>query len=172
MTMEASEVREPRVRPVAPVAPVGGAEGATARLRAPAATELVGEHGRTTIADAVVAKIAGLAAREIPGVHELLPQGVGGTVAGLAQRVTGADPRAVGVNVEVGEREAAVDLRMTVGYGVSIPQVADAVRRNVMGRIQATTGLVVTEVNIDVSDLYFPEEDAVGAPLPAARRVE
>ena len=124
------------------------------------ATELVTEHGKTTIADVVVSKIAAIAAKEVPGVRELVPQGVGGTMAGLAQRVTGTDTRAQGVNVEVGEREAAIDLRLTVDYGESIPQVAEGVRSNVMNRLQAMTGLTVKEVNIDVSDLYFPEEAA------------
>jgi len=126
----------------------------------PRATELVTEQGKTTIADVVVSKIAGIAAREVAGVHELVTQGVGGAVTGLAQRVTRADTRSQGVNVEVGEREAAVDLRLTVDYGVSIPQVAEAVRRNIMSRMEAMTGLVVKEVNIDVTDLYFPEEEA------------
>jgi len=49
-----------------------------------------------------------------------------------------------------------VDLGMSVDYGENIPQVADAVRNNVIGRIQAMTGLIVKEVNIDVTDLYFP----------------
>lgn len=133
--------------------------GDTTAMR-PRATELITEQGKTTIADVVVSKIAGLAAREVEGVHELVTQGVGGAVTGLAQRVTGADTRSQGVNVEVGEREAAVDLRLTVDYGVSIPQVAEAVRRNVMSRLEAMTGLVVKEVNIDVTDLYFPEAEA------------
>ena len=126
----------------------------------PRATELDTEHGKTTIADVVVSKIAGIAAREVPGVHELVTQGVGGTMTGFAQRVTGADTRSQGVNVEVGDREAAIDLRLTVDYGVSIPQVAEAVRRNIMGRLEAMTGLIVKEVNIDVADLYFPVEEA------------
>ena len=131
-----------------------------------AAAQLVTEQGKTTIADVVVARIAGIAAREVPGVHELLPQGAGGAIAGFAQRVTGGDQRAQGVNVEVGEREAAVDLRMAVNYGVSIHQVAEAVRQNVISRIQAMTGLVVREVNIAVDDLFFPE-DTPPTPPPA-----
>jgi uncharacterized alkaline shock family protein YloU len=132
------------------------------------ATELVTPEGKTTIADVVVSKIAGIAAREVPGVHDLVGQGMGAAVSGLAQRVTRADARSTGVNVEVGEREAAVDLRLTVEYGVSIPDLAVAVRGNVMDRLQSMTGLRVKEVNIDVVDLYFPEEDS----QPAERRVQ
>jgi uncharacterized alkaline shock family protein YloU len=124
------------------------------------ATELVTPEGKTTIADVVVSKIAGIAAREVPGVRELVGQGMGAAVSGLAQRVGRTDARSTGVNVEVGEREAAVDLRLTVEYGVSIPELATAVRGNVMDRLQSMTGLRVKEVNIDVVDLYFPEEEA------------
>ncbi|HUE85837.1 MAG TPA: Asp23/Gls24 family envelope stress response protein [Vicinamibacterales bacterium] len=123
------------------------------------ATELVTEQGTTTIADVVVSKIAAIAAREVAGVHDLVMQGMGGTVTELAQLVTGADKRSRGVNVEVGEREAAIDLKLTLDYGVSIPQVAEAVRRNIISRLEAMTGLNVKEVNIDVTDLYFAEEE-------------
>ncbi len=115
-------------------------------------------QGRTTIADSVVAKIVGIAAREVDGVQDLVSTGAGATISGLAGRVTGGDQRAQGVSVEVGEREAAVDLSMVVIYGVSIPQVADAVRRNIINRVGAMTGLVVKEVNIAVTDLYFPQD--------------
>jgi uncharacterized alkaline shock family protein YloU len=137
----------------------------------PRATELVTPEGRTTIADVVVSKIAGIAAREVPGVHELVGQGMGAAVSGLAQRVTRADARSTGVNVEVGEREAAVDFRLTVEYGVSIPQMVREVRSNVADRLQAMTGLRVKEINIDIVDLYFPEDDTQQPPR-TERRVE
>jgi uncharacterized alkaline shock family protein YloU len=119
-----------------------------------------GGQGRTIIADGVVAKIAGIAAREVEGVHDLSTSGAGAAVAGLAARVTRSDTRGQGVNVEVGEREAAVDLAVVVDYGLSIPQVAEAVRHNIMDRIGSMTGLIVKEVNIDVADLYFAEDAA------------
>ena len=122
------------------------------------AVRLDSGHGKTVIAEGVVAKIAGVAAREIEGVHDLVPLGAGAALAGIAGRLARTDQRSSGVNVEVGQREAAVDLNMTVEYGVSIPQVAEAVRQNIMDRIHAMTGLTVKEVNINASDLYFPEE--------------
>ena len=137
----------------------------------PRATELVTPEGRTTIADVVVSKIAAIAAREVPGVHELVGQGMGAAVSGLAQRVTRADARSTGVNVEVGEREAAVDFRLTVEYGISIPQMVREVRSNVSDRLQAMTGLRVKEINIDIIDLYFPEDDTQPA-TRTERRVE
>jgi uncharacterized alkaline shock family protein YloU len=118
-------------------------------------------QGKTIIADGVVAKIAGVAAREIEGVHDLVAITSG--IAGFAGRFSRSDQKTSGVSVEVGQREAAVDLNVTVDYGVSIPQVAAAVRQNIMERVQSMTGLVVKEVNINAADLYFPGEHATQA---------
>lgn len=115
-------------------------------------------RGTTTIADAVVSKVAGIAAREVPGVHEM-GGGAARAVGGLTSRMGIGDERSQGVSVEVGEREAAVDLVLTIDYGESIPQVSNAVRDNVSKRIEGITGLSVTEVNIAVNDLYFPGDD-------------
>jgi uncharacterized alkaline shock family protein YloU len=130
------------------------------------AVETVSTQGKTAIADSVVAKIVGLAAREIEGVHDLATSGAGAAIGGFATRMTGGDQRAQGVSVEVGAREAIVDLNMVVIYGVSIPQVAEAVRRNIISRVAAMTGLVVKEVNIAVSDLYFPQDQALQQQQP------
>ena len=82
-----------------------------------------------------------------------------GSVSGaVTGRSSGGGSPTSGVSVEVGEEEAAVDLRMAIEYGVSIPQVTEGVRRNVINRIENLTGLRVTEVNIVVNDVRFPEE--------------
>lgn len=115
--------------------------------------------GQTNIADGVVTKVAGLAAGEVAGVHEL-----GGTAAramgAVTQKVGLTDSRSQGVSVEVGEKEAAVDLTIIVDYGESIPQVAEDVRQQVIKRVEGITGLAVVEVNISVDDLYFAGDDA------------
>jgi uncharacterized alkaline shock family protein YloU len=127
------------------------------------AAKLTTEYGTTVIADGVVAKIAGLAAREIPGVYNM-GKGMGRTFGALRSRVPGAtsQPSATqGVSVEVGERQAAIDLDVVTYYGQSIVEVTEAVRRNVIDRVEGMTGLEVTEVNVAVDDLYIegePEE--------------
>jgi uncharacterized alkaline shock family protein YloU len=121
-------------------------------------------HGKTIIADTVVAKIAAAATREVDGVHDIVTLGAGAAIAGLAGRVIRSDQRTAGVNVEVGQREAAVDLNVTVEYGVSIPQVAEAVRQNIIERVRSMTGLTVKEVNINAADLYFPDEQTASQP--------
>jgi uncharacterized alkaline shock family protein YloU len=116
--------------------------------------------GKTTIANVVVAKIVGIAAREIDGVKDVVSTGAGAAITGLATRVTRGDMRAQGVSVEVGEREAAASINIVVNYGVSIPLVAEAVRRNIIDRVETMTGLTMIAVDIAVNDLYFPEEEA------------
>jgi uncharacterized alkaline shock family protein YloU len=116
------------------------------------------EHGQTTIADTVVTKVASTAAREVRGVHEL-GGGVARALGSVTQRVGVGDERSQGVSVDVGEREAAVDLTLVIDYGESIPRVSQAVRDNVIKRIQGITGLAVTEVNVTVNDLYFPGDE-------------
>ena len=115
--------------------------------------------GKTTIANGVVAKIVGIAAREIDGVKDVVNTGAGATISGLATRVTRGDTRAQGVSVEVGEREAAASVNIIAYYGVSIPQLADAIRRNIIDRVETMTGLTVVAVDIAVTDLYFEEDE-------------
>jgi uncharacterized alkaline shock family protein YloU len=131
-------------------------------------TTLLSEKGQTKIADSVVAKIAGLAAQEVDGVHGLLSRGLGQTVVGLARAVARQQNREGGVLVEVGEKEAAVDVFIRAEYGVNIPAVAASVRNNVINRVESMTGLIVKEVNVEVLDLYFPSEE-IESP---SRRVE
>jgi uncharacterized alkaline shock family protein YloU len=119
---------------------------------------LKSDRGTTSIADTVVEKVAGIAAREVRGVY-----GMGGgtsrAIGAVTQRVGLGDERSQGVSVEVGERETAIDLTVVMEYGESIPQVAEQIRENVVSRIEGITGLSVTEVNIAVNDLHFEGED-------------
>ena len=120
---------------------------------------LVTERGRTTIADTVVAKIAGIAAREIAGVHNM-GTGAVRAMGALRERLPGSARTSItqGVNVEVGERQAAIDVDVVCEYGVRIVDVTNAVRQNIVNRIQDMTGLEVTEVNIAVDDVYTGED--------------
>jgi uncharacterized alkaline shock family protein YloU len=121
-------------------------------------TPLTSERGNTTIADTVVTKVASIAAREVRGVYDL-GGSVSRAVGSVTQRVGIGDERTQGLSVEVGEREAAVDVTVVVEYGESIPKVSQAIRDNVIRRIEGITGLSVTEVNVAVDDLYFPGDE-------------
>ena len=114
-------------------------------------------RGRTTIADGVVEKTAGLAARDVMGVHAM-GSGMARTFGAMRDRVPGGRSVARGVKAEVGEVQTALDLEIVVDYGVSIRDVAGAVRENVISAVERMTGLEVVEVNIAVSDVKLPDE--------------
>ena len=118
------------------------------------------ERGTTTIQDGVVSKIAGIAAQEVDGVQ--LGGGASEAVVGVLSAVPGVGGGASqsrGVSVEVGEVETAIDLTLRTEYGRAIPQIAEAVRTNVIRRIENLVGLRVTEVNITVTDVFFPQQE-------------
>ena len=137
--------------------PSGGATSVTP-------SGLVTDHGKTTIASSVVAKIAGIATRETSGVHNM-GTGASRAMGAIKEKIGSQKSTASqGVNVEVGERQAAVDLDIVVEYGVSIVDITRAVRENVMQRIERMTGLEVTEVNVSVDDIYLEDEEQEPAP--------
>ncbi|GLW04347.1 Asp23/Gls24 family envelope stress response protein [Streptomyces lavendulae] len=116
-------------------------------------------RGRTTIADSVVEKIAGMATREVPGIHSL-GSGMARTLGAVTDKVPGGRPSVSrGVKVEVGERQAAVDLDVVVEYGVAIVDIAADVRTCVITAVERMTGLEVVEVNIAVDDVHLPDEE-------------
>ncbi|CAN5869745.1 hypothetical protein BH18ACT11_BH18ACT11_23180 [soil metagenome] len=132
---------------------VGGSAGS--------ANPLQSDRGSTTISDSVVQKIAGIAAQEVEGVR--MGGGSTQTVSNLLGSITGGSAgggsASQGVSVEVGQEEAALDLTCTVAYGNIIPSLTDAVRKNIVSRVESLVGLRVTEVNITVSNVYFPQQE-------------
>lgn len=110
--------------------------------------------GSVRVADDVVSIIAGLAATEVSGIA-----GMSGGIAGGIAEILGRKNFAKGVKVEVGEKEAAVDLYIIVKYGVRIPDVALQAQENVKQAIETMTGLSVVEVNVHVQGVGFPEEE-------------
>ena len=130
---------------------------------------LASSQGRTTVADTVVQKIAGRAAREVSGVHDF-GGGTSRTFGAITERIPGGRASTSrGVTVEVGEKQAAIDLDIVVEYGVPIGQLAKSVRRNVIGAVEQMSGLEVVEVNINVNDLHLPEEDSIDESSEPAR---
>ncbi|KAA0962943.1 Asp23/Gls24 family envelope stress response protein [Microbacterium sp. ANT_H45B] len=114
--------------------------------------------GKTVIADGVVAKVAGIAAREVAGVYAL--GGGGARAFGAIRDVINATDLAQGVKVEVGETQAAADLTIVVEYPAPIQEVANNVRAAVAGAISRLVGLEVVEVNVEVNDVHVPGDDS------------
>jgi len=114
-----------------------------------------GGGGETTIADEVVASIAGVAAREVEGVASV---GKGSVRRMLAERLAGAEEKARGVEVEVGKIEAVVDLSLNVVYGFNIPKIIAEVRKKVASRLSDLAGLDAKEINVHIVGIEFPEK--------------
>lgn len=138
----------------APAQKVGGEEVPQRKVN----SNLETEYGTTTIADDVVAKISGIAAREVSGVSAL--GGGGARMLGSIRESFGAseDVRQ-GVSVEVSEGTASVEVAIIAEYGVAIHELAEAIRRNIMNAVERMTGLNVDRVDVIVHDVKLPEED-------------
>ncbi len=122
---------------------------------------LATEHGKISVAQSVVQKIAGVACREVSGVHAM---GVSTSRAfgAIKERIPGSSGPNVaqGVGVEVGETQAAIDLDIVVEYGVGIAELGKSIQRNVKQAVERMTGLEVVEVNVNVDDVYLPDDDS------------
>jgi uncharacterized alkaline shock family protein YloU len=136
----------------------------------PTRDRLATGEGQITVAETVVQKIAGKACREIAGVHAM---GTTGTRAfgAVRERIPGSSGPNVaqGVGVEVGEKEAAVDLEIVVDYGVSIAELGRSIQRNVKQSVERMTGLRVVEVNIAVDDVFLPADNSNQDTAPVTR---
>ena len=119
------------------------------------------DHGSTVIDDNVVGKIAGIAAREVSGVHNL-----GGGAArmwgAVRESLTSSTNVQQGVNVAVEEGHASVAVAIIAEYGVAIHELANAIRENITVAITRMTGLIVDRVDVTVHDVHLPEQENAG----------
>ena len=114
---------------------------------------ILDDYGSVKISEEVVAIIAGIAATDVSGVA-----GMSGGIAGGIAEILGRKNLSKGVKVEVGEKEAAIDLYIIVEFGARIPEVAWDIQDKVKTAVQTMTGLTVIEVNIHVQGVNFDKE--------------
>jgi uncharacterized alkaline shock family protein YloU len=142
----------------APSSSVPAKPSSSKEVSASAQTPLATDDGKISVAQSVVQKIAGVACREVSGVHAM---GVSTTRAfgAIRERIPGSSGPNVaqGVGVEVGETQAAIDLDIVVEYGVSIADLGKSIQRNVKQAVERMTGLEVVEVNVNVDDVYLEQ---------------
>ena len=111
------------------------------------------DMGAVKISEEVVAIIAGIAAMDVSGVA-----GMSGGIAGGIAEILGRKNLSKGVKVEVGDREAAIDLYIIVEYGCRIPDVSWDIQERVKHAVESMTGLSVIEVNIHVQGVNIEKE--------------
>jgi uncharacterized alkaline shock family protein YloU len=123
--------------------------------------------GRTVISETAVAKVAGIAARSIPGVYSL---GSGPSRAlGAIRDAVGSSDHAAGVHAEVGETQVAVDISLVASYGTPLHSLANEVRAAVYRAVEELVGLQVIEVNVEITDVYVPPPVKPSLSGPAER---
>lgn len=113
--------------------------------------------GYLKISEDVIGVIAGIAASEVKGVSDLIPQ----TNGGITQIFAGKNKVAKsikGVKVSLGE-ETVIDMVISIEYGCKIPKVVEEVQKNVMNNVETITGLKVNQVNVTVNNIYVKEEE-------------
>ena len=108
-----------------------------------------GVRGIITVDENVVSTLAGLAAREVDGIH----------MVGKSRLVQFGDDPTRGVHAEVGERQAAFDLDVIIEYGKDIKKVAQELRQKTAREVQRMAGREVVEININVVDIKLPGEE-------------
>lgn len=111
------------------------------------------EFGSVKVSEEVVTNIAARAASEIEGIAGMS----GGITQGIAERL-GRKDSSKGLKVKVKENEAQIELYIIVNYGIAIPEIASNMQNKVKDVVEKMTGLKVTEVNINVQGINFPEE--------------
>ena len=119
--------------------------------------EEVKEENSIKIADDVVAVIAGVAVSEVPGVYSM----AGSFAGGITEVLSGKKNMSKGIKVEVGDKEAKVDVNIIVEYGARIPDVAFEIQNRVKKAVETMTGLKVIEVNVHVQGVNTETEGVV-----------
>lgn len=113
--------------------------------------------GKTVINDSVVAKVAGIAAKDVPGVYDL--GGGAARALGAIRGAINASDLTQGISVEVGETQVAVDVTLVAEYPVPLQDVASRVRSAVTRAVETLVGMDVTEVNVTINDVHVPSDD-------------
>ena len=123
--------------------------------------------GKTVIVDGVVAKIVGIAAREVPGVFAL-GGGAGRALGAIREAISGTDP-SQGVSITVDETRVAVDISLVVEYPHELQKVADEVRAAITTAILTIVGMQVTAVDVTVKDVHYAATPADEPETPAVQ---
>lgn len=106
------------------------------------------------ISNDAVATYAGIAVSEVKGVY-----GKGGTFSGITEALSGKKNITKGIKVDVDDKTVKIDVNIIVIYGARIPDVAFEIQSRVKKTVENMTGLMVSEVNVNVLGVHSIDKD-------------
>lgn len=111
-------------------------------------------QGKLTYEDKVIQKIIGISLEEVEGLLTV----DGGFFSNLAGKLVNTDDVTSGIDVEVGEKQVAVDLDIVAEYGKDIHKIYNEMKEIITKEVKNMTGLEVIEVNVNVVDIKTEEQ--------------
>ncbi|MGQ7318942.1 Asp23/Gls24 family envelope stress response protein [Streptococcus suis] len=110
--------------------------------------------GTVTYADQVIEKMVGHALQHVPGLLSIS----GGFFTDIKNKLINSSDVREGINVEVGSKQVATDLKIVVEYGKDIPEIVETMKSIIGTEVKKMTHLEVVEVNVEVVDIKTREE--------------
>ena len=110
--------------------------------------------GTVTYADQVIEKMVGHALQHVPGLLSIS----GGFFTDIKNKLINSSDVREGINVEVGSKQVATDLKIVVEYGKDIPEIVETMKSIIGTEVKKMTQLEVVEVNVEVVDIKTREE--------------
>lgn len=111
-------------------------------------------NSKLTFNEDVIAKIAGMAIRDIDGVLSMN----GNVFDNIADKIRTKEDLTKGIEVDVGEKQAALDLEIVLEYGKNAHLVFEQILRAVSHAVESMTGLQVVETNVYISDVMTKKD--------------
>ncbi|MDD3725903.1 MAG: Asp23/Gls24 family envelope stress response protein [Candidatus Ratteibacteria bacterium] len=109
------------------------------------------KYGNVKVDNEVLASIAAIAARKVPGVHRISTSIVGDIVQWLRKSPD------VGIKIIIGEDEVSFELRVVIDYGVNIPEVTYQIQKAIKEEVERISGLKVGNVDVVIHGIHFPK---------------
>ena len=117
--------------------------------------------GTLTYEDKVIQKIVGLALESVDGLLAV----DGGFFSNLTGKLVNTDNVTAGVDVEVGKKQVAVNLKIITEYKKNVPEIYKSIKEIIRKEVAGMTDLEVVELNVSVIDIKTKaqqeEEDEV-----------
>lgn len=113
------------------------------------------ELGTTTIERDVVAKVAGIAARDVEGVHAL--GGAARRAIGVVRDAMNNTDLSQGISITITDDTVSVDATLSAEYPIGLQKVAADVRSAVVLAVETIVGMEVTAVNVTINDIFTPD---------------